>query len=96
MPKMKPFLAVFLCSTFAACAPLIGSHTAIYYPSGHLAFETNADASGLSVNILGVGSMGALTNTHSTAIHARGDAYSQFVTAAGAAVGNGAKTFVKP
>lgn len=84
---------LFLCS----CARF-GTGTEMYYSNGRVAFATSGDATGLDVDMVkaGAGRLRAVTLTHSSTVIARGTAYSEFVTAAGAAVGQGAKAFAKP
>lgn len=87
---------LFLCSC-DAFTPLQGSHTSIYDPkSGKLVFTTNSDSLLMKVAIAGVGSFVASGMTHSGVVKARGDAFSQWTTAAGKATGTAAQTFIKP
>ena len=85
-------LALLAAALTTGCTQL-GSHTIFYYPDGHKAFETDADATGLAVKVKGVGSLTALTHSHSSPITAHGNANAQVLQAAGDAVGVGARAF---
>lgn len=94
--KLLALLPLLLCSC-GSFSPLTGSHTSIYDPkSGRLVFTTNSDSLVMRISIAGVASFAASGMTHSGVVKARGDAYSQFITAAGNATGQGARAFIKP
>lgn len=90
MKTILPLLAICLvgCSEF-------GTSTTMYYPNGQRAFTTSGDNAGISVNMPGAGSFSAITNTHSSVVAARGDAYSKFVSTAGAAVSQAGPIFAR-
>lgn len=97
---MKTFLLFFFVVALAlpSCTSL-GSHTAVYYPNGQLAYETVQDSTGHMVHIKN----GAftftekdVTSTHSTSITAHGNANEQFINALGKAAGPIIQDFVKP
>lgn len=95
MKHLRLLPLLFLCSC-GLYSPISGSHTSIYDPkTGKLVFSTNSDSLLMRVTIAGVGSLAASGMTHSGVVKARGDAYSQWVTAAGNATGQAGAAFAK-
>lgn len=90
--KQAPAILFTLCLPFVGCV----QGTTVWDAQGHKRLATNADAAGFSFKAGQVTSLSALTLTHSTLITARGKALEGVIEKSGTALGQGAKTFVKP